>query len=94
MELCLSVGLLACVSCRPGCSWSSAYLLVCWHVCPVDQDVSWNSVYWLVCRHVCPVDQDVSWNSVYLLVSRHVCPVDHDVHGSLLICWFVGMSVL
>ena len=59
MELCLSVGLLACVSCRPGCSWSSAYLLVCWHVCPVDQDVSWNSVYWLVCRHVCPVDHDV-----------------------------------
>ena len=39
MELCLSVGLLACVSCRPGCSWSSAYLLVCWHVCPVDHDV-------------------------------------------------------
>ena len=54
MELCLSVGLLACMSCRPLCSWNSVYLLVC----------------------------------------RHVCPVDHDVHGALLICWFVGMSVL
>ena len=59
MELCLSVGLLACVSCRPGC-FMELCLLVSLSACvSCRPGCSWSSAYLLVCRHVCPVDQDV-----------------------------------